>query len=248
MRKKRKKFRIRYWIIGFINIIILFFICKGVKKAYRSLMASDCLKIKQIELIGNRRFSKQQILDLADLKCGMNILRIDKKKIRERLTIPWIETCEIKRYFPYVVKICIKEREAMAIYHNKESYLIDCHGYLLNKIEPDKNLNLPRIEFSGDSESKIGAVCPFAQSGVAILAAIRDAYPDLRQELQNIKLFKDDYSVLYVEGYFKKIYLNLHDTLKKLKMLKQMVTKIKEHHEKISYIDLRFKNRIIIGE
>ena len=248
MRKKKKKIRIRYWIIGFINIIIVFFIWKGVKKAYRYCMSSDYLKIKQIELVGNRRFSRQQILDFAGMEIGMNILRIDKKKIRERLNIPWIETCDIKRYFPYVLKICIKERKAMAIYHSKESYLIDSHGYLINKIEPDKNLNLPLIKYSGEIESKIGEVCPLAKSGITILSAIKDAYPDLIKELKIIELFKDDYSVIYVKGYFKKIYLNLQDKLKKLEMLKQMVTNIKTDHKKISYIDLRFKNRIIIGE
>ncbi|MGA1868310.1 MAG: cell division protein FtsQ/DivIB [bacterium] len=253
MRKKRRIFRIRYWLMSVISIIILIFTWKGMKRLYHSGMESDYLKVKQIEVIGNRRFTKEYLLNQAGLEVGMNIVQINKEKIMERLNSPWIETCSIKRYFPYVVKMCIKERRGSAIYQScEESYLIDGNGYLidtidLEKIEVRARNALPRIEYDGDIKPKIGQVCPPARSGVKILSDLKKEFPELLSNLKNIKLFNDEYAVLYVKGYCKKIYVNFQDKMKKLKLLRKIVRNIKADHEKIEYIDLRFKNRIIVG-
>jgi len=87
-----------------------------LRYSYRELLKTDYFGLKEIVVAGEKRVRKEEIVGLAGLRMGENILAMDLKRITERIEgQPWIERATVRRVLPGGVSIEVKEREPFAI-------------------------------------------------------------------------------------------------------------------------------------
>ena len=245
-----RKIRFRHVILGIACIIVLYGLDKCIQKASIICRKSDFFKIKQIKILGNTRLNNDQIIRLAGLENGMNILDIKKGEILDRLHFPWIEQCTIKRKFPHRLEITIREREAVAVCHRgeSESYTIDKNGYLIEPFNLNQKNNLPIFKLSDKIGFRVGETFKQAKSALKILSQIKDLYPKNLSEPINIELIGDESAVIKADTYLKKIYISLIDMERKMGFLRQLLPDIRKRQKSLDYVDLRFNDFVIIGK
>lgn len=100
--------------------------------------------LNDITLEGRVKTSKEAILQAINLQRGDNILEIDLQEICDKIkSLPWIKEAIVSRhYFPNVIHISIKEKEVKAIWQYKnEFYPIDEDGKIIEtEYVPQKNI------------------------------------------------------------------------------------------------------------
>ncbi len=103
MAKKRHKkvFRtINYILLALVLCFIFVAVCMAI-----------FLKIEKIEVKGNERYTKEQILDVSGIEVGQNLYAINKKTARSYITTeyPYINEVVIRRNLPSTLVFKISE-------------------------------------------------------------------------------------------------------------------------------------------
>ena len=121
--KKKKPNKLVITIITTIVLLIIITIF--------ALMA-PIFNITSIEVQGNNKINKEEIISLSNLKKGDNIFRFNKSIISKIKENAYIESAEIKRNLPGTVIISIKERTVKYQINIINGYTyIDKNGYIL---------------------------------------------------------------------------------------------------------------------
>ena len=118
--KIRKQAKVVFGIILFIVLTIL-------------LLCSPIFDIKNVEVIGNSKISKEKIISFSGIELHTNIFKFNKGLIRENIKgNAYIENVEITRKIPSTVQINVEEREAKYMLQFADSYVyINNQGYML---------------------------------------------------------------------------------------------------------------------
>ncbi len=118
--KIRKQAKIVFGIIFFIIIAIL-------------LLCSPIFDIRNIEIIGNSKNSKEKIISFSGLELHTNIFKFNKGLVKEKIKEnAYIESVELTRKLPSTVQIEIEEREVKYMLQFADSYVyINNQGYML---------------------------------------------------------------------------------------------------------------------
>ena len=122
---KRKKA-----ILKIVKVLTLIIVLIGVG-IYVAL--SPLFNIKDINIIGNSKVSKEEIISLSELKTGENTFKVLKKNIKNKVKAnAYIENVKIRRKLPDKVEIIVVERVATYMIPFANSYIyINNQGYML---------------------------------------------------------------------------------------------------------------------
>ena len=94
--------------------------------------------INEIRILGNEKFSKEEYLNLSELKTGGNIFNFRKSEIISNIkTNGYVESVKIKRKLPTKIEITIEERTPTYLISLEEEQFayINNQGYILEKSE-----------------------------------------------------------------------------------------------------------------
>lgn len=129
-KKLRKQAKV---LLGFI----LFFVTVIL------VLCSPLFDIKNIEVEGNLKLSKERIISVSTLQNHTNIFKFNSRIVKGKIEeIAYIDNAEITRKFPSTVKIVIEERQPKYMLQFADSYVyINNQGYML-EISNEK-LELP---------------------------------------------------------------------------------------------------------
>lgn len=187
---------------------------------------------------GRNKTSKEDMLKAVNLQRGDNILEIDLQKIRDSIkALPWIKEVSVSRkYFPNIIHISVSEKSVKSIWqYQNEFYPIDEDGHI--------------IETEYVPQQKL-------------LLIVGEGAPEHIKELQEI-IEKDQelYSRLKAANFISKRRWNLifddieHGITVKMpeedleKAWKKLVKLDKTRgilKRKLTFIDLRLKNKVIV--
>lgn len=133
---KPKRAKIHYIIIMLLSVVSLYF-----------FIQSPFFEIKKIYVKGTNHLTINQVLELANIQPGINILKVNSSKIKEGLSAhPWIKDVQVERKLPSTVNVYIQEREGVAIVPSVGGYLVvDETGVVLKSMEHLGQLVLPVI-------------------------------------------------------------------------------------------------------
>lgn len=127
-------------LIGGISAVtlLLFFI-------YDWTIRSPYLSIKETIVRGCKELTEKDILDLAALRPGANILTLNPDAMARRIRMnPWVREVHIGREFPDRLVIVVRERTAIALLQkDKRLYLLDSNGDPFKTMGSDDEPNLP---------------------------------------------------------------------------------------------------------
>lgn len=128
-------------LVGFVLVLSVSFVfCHDI------ILQLPYFNIKNIDIAGLSRITKDQILEESGMALEKNLLSVNVAKARKTLeTETWIESADVSIKLPRTVNITIKERIASALIDLGEFYIVDTKGAVFKKYEKGDPVSLPVI-------------------------------------------------------------------------------------------------------
>lgn len=140
--RKKNNRKVKKVIIHIMKYTIILGIFIGMAIFF---ITSPIFNIKEIEINGNEKINKEEIIYLSEIKKEDNIYKYSKSAIKQKIkTNPYIENVQVYRILPDKIEINIEERKASFLLQLEGEYAyINNQGYILEKNK--ENIYLPII-------------------------------------------------------------------------------------------------------
>jgi len=195
---------------------------------------------RTIIFTGNRHLTEEELMTLAGLKGGENLLTLSGATVFERLNkSPWIVFASVRKELPNSLHIKVREAEPFALLDMKgRLFLVDNGGNMLEELTSGSIPFLPII--SGN---------PFARKetfneAINLVKAVKESELSSRKDHIEIIADKAEEMALNLDGLVAKI--GKGEYAEKLMRLMEIESEIKRREIPVDYIDLRFANRVIV--
>ncbi|MGC4063367.1 MAG: FtsQ-type POTRA domain-containing protein [Polyangiaceae bacterium] len=115
--------------------------------AYRYATTSPRFSVRNIEIDGLRRLTKDAVLERTGIRMGQNVFSVDTEVVSQRLfSERWVQGAKVERRLPATVRITLVEREAFALALVGETLLVVTKtGEPFKRHEPADPADLPVI-------------------------------------------------------------------------------------------------------
>ena len=189
--------------------------------------------IKTVNVSGSKNTDSEKIKKQFNFLVNSNILSVDHKKMDEVVSQnEWIYFINIKKKFPSTVNVNIVEHEPLVVWKKGNNNLIITKQFTL--IE---KFNL--VSYSNQIQAK-------GNLNIQDLKSLYNALNNNNFDLSNIASFdfiNSERWDLFLKGN-KKIMLGRYDYNEQIANLNKILIQLKD--EKVTYIDLRLKNKIFV--
>ncbi len=126
--------------------VVLALVAGGAYGGWRLLSSSDYLSVKEIKVTGTSRLSEKEVVESLGIPPGANLLSLDLDELERRLvTNPWVREAIVKRKWPGILSVHLKEHRPVAVAKLDDSYLVDSEGTLFTKVGEGEKWRLPVI-------------------------------------------------------------------------------------------------------
>ena len=202
-------------------------------------LRSPYFSVRKVVVEGCSAVSRDEVLELAGIREGMNIFAVNLDKTRRLLECsPMIKVAEVKRELPSAIYVRIEEREPVAlVVSGGKLWLVDGEG----KILLEDNGKVPGlIAIVGLSRTVASGSCLEGKELYA-LSCVRAMGPLTRSFSSEIQLSGNELVILLKQG--ARVYLGEADAgLKsRLESLESVMNALgREGIEKVEYIELRY--------
>lgn len=196
------------------------------------------LKIDDIIIQGRYKTSKEEILQSLKLSRNDNILETDLRQIRQKVEeLPWVQTAAVKRsFFPNIIHISLVEKEVIALWQSD------------NKFHPvDQNGNLVDAEYTPHKPILV-IVGQNAPEKINDLLAITSTTPRIQERIVAAKLYAAGRWDIILDDIEKGVTIKM--PAENPERAWKKFIKINNQHgllkRKLTFIDLRYKNKLIV--
>ncbi|HTP64162.1 MAG TPA: FtsQ-type POTRA domain-containing protein [Geobacteraceae bacterium] len=111
---------------------------------YGVVIRTTFLRLDRIEISSLRRLHREDVVALAGVKPGDDMLKMRPQRIGEQLMKnPWVENVKVRRYFPHTLAIEIAEREPVAVVSMGYLYYLDGKGNVFKPLTEGDRLDYP---------------------------------------------------------------------------------------------------------
>lgn len=205
-----------------LPIILLIF---GAWHLYHELLKSPYLAIKEIKIAGNRKVSMAEVLELAGVNIGDNLLKINVAEIKKSVRLnPWISEASVTRNFPDRINIEIKERKPIAFINLDGLYFVDETGIIFKKASFEDELDLPVITGLKREDIEEGAkTSELAIQAVNLLHILAEKVIFANEELSEINVDKTYGLTLYTMQQGTRIELGEGEFTDKIARLEKVI-------------------------
>jgi len=232
------KILVFYLVIGFLGWNFFNFI-----------FSSNFCNVEEVIIKGNDCLGEDEIFFKSGIQLSKNIFKLDlKKSINSLMQEPWIKEVEIKRVIPDKIIISLKERKAAAIVHIGEGYFFSTkEGMVLSKIdETEEGFTLPLLSGLEIDEIKIGEIIDKSEFRTA-LESINSAEVILPKRFCRVEILSPDDFMIYNKDATLKVRVNSPEVIiNKENLLREALEKIEREALLVEYIDIRFKDSLVI--
>lgn len=213
----------------------------------------DHFNAKTIRITGNRHLTEKQVLELAGIRPGQNILSVNLGLSRKKLiSHGWIADAAVKRKLPDGLGIEIREHEPAALIATGPGYIMDYRGIVFKKVKPGEADNL--LVVSGLVYTDITAAdqpeTPAMKAVVELLEINRRPVAVVPgKRLKKIQVDRETGLTLTMSGHLETVKMGYDRYSEKLRML-NIIRQFAERSETfaaIESIDLNDTNRIVLG-
>ena len=235
-------------ITGLAKIILVVACFYGIFSSYRFITHSPRFNINEINMVGHKRLSNEELSSWIGAIIGDNIFKLELDGISKRLVEhPWIQSASARRVFPQGIYLEIKERTPFAKIQMEQVYVMDNYGVLLGADLRGTN-KLPTITGIKMKNPKIG-------SNVADEEIIRGL--KMMRSLNQLPMFeKNPIDNVHISSRYRitfstntqdvKVHMRPEIAQESFKNLVLALGAIEKNEKDLSYIDLSFKNRVVV--
>lgn len=253
----RKRNLSRRWR-SVITVILVAVALYAGRRVVTIVAGLEIFHVDRINLRGNQRLSKGEVLSLVDGLRGQSILALDLEEWRHTLmNSPWVADASLRRTLPSTVDVAILERTPLGIGRiNGALYLVDDRGMVIDEYGPNyADLDLPIIDgLSGPSNADEASAVP--ASGAEHLNAYRamlarrllDALRarNMSGQISQIDVSDAKNAVVLLEGDPTLIRLGNERFVERLQSYFELAPALRERVPVIDYVDLRFDERVYV--
>tara|TARA_B100001250_G_scaffold348620_1_gene319406 strand:+ start:725 stop:1480 length:756 start_codon:yes stop_codon:yes gene_type:complete len=240
----------KYFLYNFFVFLFLYII----HASFNWAQLKNSLKPKNIIFSDTKILNLKIYKQLVDKVLTQNMSHISTTEIIQLIEDhPYVMAARVSNHYPNKILVEIIEREPLAILKVDPLLMIDGDGIILPDLENYINYDIPFLtNFNFDERSyvkgeKISSDKIF--DCVEWLKEIKKNYSYLYENLSELKITSSDEIELILFDRPTYIYLGLDKINYRLEILKRFEKTIKPN--KISdytYLDLRYKNQIIVKE
>lgn len=220
-----------------------------VYAAYRIIGSATFCRLKSIDVSPTKRISRDEIIALASLTPGKDMLRLNLKTMGEQISKnPWVESVHIRRYYPDTVALTIAEREPVAVISMGLIYYLDAKGTVFKVLNQGDNLDYPVI--TGFTEEDLTANPVATKKELAEAATLLDVI-----QKKGSFIVADVSEVHYDKGYGFTLFtvsgsipikLGNGNYAAKLERFARIYPDLMKNRDKLQYVDLDYNDKIVI--
>lgn len=216
---------------------------------YRAISAVTLFSLKSIEVSSAKHLTREEILGMAGLEPGKNLLSMNLKEMGEHiLQNPWVETVRINRYFPDGISISITEREPVAIVNMGFIYYLDKQGNVFKVLNQGDRLDFPVI--TGFSEEGLERDPQGTREALAatcdLLRILREKSPFILADVSEIHYDEGYGFTLFTASGALPVKVGSGDFSAKIERYARIYRSLMVQLPSIHYIDLDYNDKIIV--
>ena len=247
--RKPRLFALSWWKTGRAAVLLAPLLYVGYR-ATHDVLNAEALSITRINVSGNSRLSKGEVVALLDGIRGTSMLTVDLESWRQKLlSSPWVADAAIRRMLPGTVAVAISERKPMGIGHvGDDLYLIDDRGGIIDKFGPNyAEFDLPIIDGLAAPPRDNGPLIDEARAALAsrVLASLQP-HPELARRVSEIDVSDVRDAVLILKGDTAMVRVGAEQFAERLQSYLDLAPVLRERISAIDYVDLRFDERVYV--
>lgn len=175
-RRKRKPSKLAY-----ILILLTVALCAAV------MSAAVFLNVDNIKVSGNSIYNSQQIIDASGIKKGVNLLRINKTLMSNKISakLPFIESAKIKLRLPSTIEIAVNEGNPVYMIHYTGGFIYADRSFKVLEVSPNYNKDKGLVLING-------AKIKNAEPGYALTFADKSQKSEIQDLISSLKSAKLD--------------------------------------------------------
>jgi cell division protein FtsQ len=217
--------------------------------SYRALTKVNLFSLKSIEVSSAKHLTRDEILGLAGVEPGNDLLHMNLKRMGEHiLQNPWVETVRINRYFPDGVSIVIAEREPVAIVNMGFIYYLDKKGKVFKVLNQGDKLDFPVV--TGLSEEDLGSdpngTKEALEATCDLLKILREKGAFILADVSEIHYDKGYGFTLFTASGALPVKVGSGDFSAKVERFARIYRDLMVQLPSIHYIDLDYNDKIIV--
>lgn len=207
----------------------------------RHLRSSKSFATRVVELSGEERLTRAELLHVAGLAEGQNVFEQSPEEAQERLIAhPWIATAHVTRRLPDTYLVDVVEHRPVAVLVLERLYLVGDDGGVFKPLEPGDPADLPVITgvdpeaFTNDRAFRTSLLI----SAVALLHDYRDVGLWRREPIAEIHVEHSENFSLYVGEQATFVRLGQRPFRKKLRRFRKVLDRLAHEKAAAEYVYL----------
>jgi cell division protein FtsQ len=245
--------RRRHWrvivkpLAGCVALVIV--LAYGLHRTSVVAARTHVLVVDRINIRGNERLSKSEVLAVLSGLRGENLVLTDLDRWRRRLLAsPWVRDAALRRSLPSTIDVVVWERQPIGIGRvNGDTYLVDDRGVIIDQYGPQyANFDLPIIDGLAAAPGG-GTMTDEGRADLAarVIAALKNK-PKLASRLSQVDVSDLHNAAIILSGDPAVIHLGDEQFLPRLQSYLDLAPALRERVADIDYVDLRFDDRIYV--
>lgn len=212
---------------------------------------SGMLSVRTFRVSGTQRISQGEVLAVLDGLQGQNILTADLNEWRRRLLgSPWVGRATLRRVLPGTIEVEIAERHPIGIGRlNGQLYLVDDRGVVIDEYGPEyAEFDLPIIDGLASDPKDGGPLVEEARAELVVrLLSALEAKPELARRISQIDVHNPRDAVVLLDRDPALLRLGSEQFLERLQAYLEIAQVLRQSVSNIDYVDLRFGDRVYVG-
>jgi cell division septal protein FtsQ len=260
--RKAVAHRNRRLLVVFSKIVLVIALLSGIYvgarfAAKRFFLENPDYKLSNIEVQTDGTLQREQILNVANLREGENIFRVNLASVHDRLQeLPQIDEIEVVRKLPAEIGIRIVERKPIAWitsekqiadpFASEAAFLVDARGVLMKekKLLPEY-LGLPLILGCGSESLEAGKIIasPETKAALELLRLSTRSFMQTRFQIREIDVSKG-YCLMVTDKNHSKVTFGFDNLDLQLQRLEQFLIYSDDAHREIATVNLLVQRNI----
>tara|TARA_Y100001001_G_scaffold110802_1_gene108462 strand:- start:675 stop:1568 length:894 start_codon:yes stop_codon:yes gene_type:complete len=233
---------------GLAKIVLVVACSYGVLSSYRFITQSPRFNVNEMNLVGQKRLSNEELNSWIGPIIGKNIFQLELDKISQRLVEhAWVQSASARRVFPQGISVELKERTPFAKVQLDQVYVMDNYGVLLGTEVGDAN-KLPTITGIKAQNFKLGSNVANEEiiRGLKMMHSLNQLAMFENNQIDNVHINSRSRITFSTHNRDTKIHVRPEIAQEGFKNLALALDAIEKKGQGLSYIDLSFKNKIVV--
>ena len=212
------------------------------------LLTTPRFAVARVEVQGNVRLGRAEIVAASGLAPGVNLFRVDPRAAALAVeTLPQVRRAEVIRAFPNRLTIVVDERRPFTLVHAGKLHWVDEQGTPMAEEPRAVAVGLPVISGLGPEELAAGQGAPSGRlaTGVSLIRLLLRSGSPLTSQISEIDVSRSEGPVLYtVDGI--EVRIGAEDWEARIARLLGVLAQVTSSGKPVSAIDLRFRDQVVL--